>query len=266
MIFNAHPIGYFHSAFKEKYMVPRQANLVKNEGVIHLNSHCNFEQALEGLEAFDRIWIIFWFHATQNWKTKVLPPRGHQKQGVFATRSPHRPNFIGLSCVELKAIQGLKVFIANHDLIDGTPILDIKPYLNYADAHSSSHQGWLDHLPAMPTFEVIWSPLAEEQIHYLQVEGEVDLAFPVQFRLESNPFPYPNHRIKQLVEGQYELAYKTWRIRYEVKEYQVYVLWIRSGYDRETLKGEKMSKWQDVPLHQNFQANFFTASKEFLTN
>src|ERR1700760_4597145 len=94
------PIGYFLSEQKEKYEVPRQPGMISNEGIIRLNPHHDFEQALEGLDGFDRIWILFHFHQNTTWKPKVLPPRGEKKQGIFATRSPHRPNFIGLSCVE----------------------------------------------------------------------------------------------------------------------------------------------------------------------
>ncbi len=147
-MYEINPIGYFYSQHREKSDVPRQPSVnVPNEGVIILNPHSGFEQALEGLEEFDRIWVLFRFHQNQQWKPKVLPPRGMSKQGVFATRSPHRPNFIGLSCVQLKQIEGLKVYIRYHDLLDQTPILDLKPYLNYADSFHSERQGWIEQLP-----------------------------------------------------------------------------------------------------------------------
>jgi tRNA-Thr(GGU) m(6)t(6)A37 methyltransferase TsaA len=255
-MFTIQPIGYFHSIQKDKYVVPRQANLANNEGVITLNSHCQFEQALEGLEGFDRIWILFRFHRNTDWKPKVLPPRGKKKRGVFATRSPHRPNFIGFSCIELKEIKGLKLFIVNHDLIDGTPILDIKPYLNYTDSFISARQGWLEEIEPSLTFLVSWSFQAQRQLNYLQNQGNLNLETPTVFRLQSDPFPYPNRRIKALENNQYELAYKSWRILYEVIGNQVQVIEIKSGYDQETLKGEKSSRWADVPLHSAFNQNF----------
>ncbi|EAN81052.1 hypothetical protein, conserved, partial [Trypanosoma cruzi] len=79
-------------------------------------------------------------------KTMLVPPRDSQLRGVFATRSPHRPNFIGISCVRLVAVQGLEVHIADHDLLHGTPVLDIKPYLPYCDAHPNAKAGWVEEL------------------------------------------------------------------------------------------------------------------------
>ena len=133
--FSCEPIGYFHSNAQERYNLPSQPGVLDgSEGKIILNPHCHFEQALEDLKGFDRIWVVFWFHRNESWKPKVLPPRGGIKRGLFATRSPHRPNPIGISCLELKEIHGLELIVKNHDLLDGTPILDIKPYLVYADS------------------------------------------------------------------------------------------------------------------------------------
>lgn len=251
MIIN--PIGYFHTTAHAPYEVPRQSALLpENQGVIQLNKGCQFEQALEGLQGFDRIWVLFRFHRHQHWKPKVLPPRGGKKQGVFATRSPHRPNFIGLSCVELKEIKGLKLFIANHDLLDGTPILDLKPYLNYADVFTSQRQGWLDELPPEPQTTIQWLPLAQAHLDYLASHWNCHLQQAIEQRLRSSPFPYSNNRVKQIGEGRYELAYRTWRVDYKNQEDQITICQLKSGYDAETLAGLKQSKWDDVPIHQAF--------------
>lgn len=256
-MFTMDPIGYFHTSQREKYSVPSQGSMaLENEGVIKLKSHQQFEQALEGLDGFDRIWVVFLFHRNTHWKPKVLPPRGGKKRGVFATRSPHRPNFIGLSCVELKAIQGLNLFIAQHDLLDGTPILDIKPYLTYADSFSSCRQGWLETIEPFSDFEVTWTEKAQEQIDYLNQKGVVDMKQIVEQRLKTNPFPYPNHRIKKLDAITYELAYKSWRILYEIDNQDIAILRIKSGYDLLTLEGKKPSKWGDLALHLEFQQVF----------
>lgn len=255
-MFTANPIGIFQAPQKDKYAVPVQASLANhNEGVICLKPSCQFEQALEGLEQFDRIWVVFWFHQNQHWKPKIRPPRGIRKQGVFSTRSPHRPNFIGLSCVELKAIKGLKLFISNHDLLDGTPILDIKPYINYADANPAFKQGWLEELEPLKTFSVEWSPKAQSQAAYLKQWG-IDLEDSITLRLQTNPFPHPNHRIKQLGLSIYELGYKSWRIVYEIEHQSVRIITLTSGYDFMTLQGQKDSKWNDVPIHQAFNGLF----------
>ncbi|WP_068470897.1 tRNA (N6-threonylcarbamoyladenosine(37)-N6)-methyltransferase TrmO [Candidatus Protochlamydia phocaeensis] len=257
MMFTVDPIGYFYASQTKKYTVPRQPGLVKgNEGLIRLNPHCQFEQALEGLEGFDRIWVLFRFHLHSHWKPKVLPPRGKKKKGVFATRSPHRPNMIGLSCVELKAIEGLDLIIVNHDLINGTPILDIKPYLNYADSFQCIRQGWVDELDSQESFVIEWSPLALQQIAYLDEQGLHQLKAEIEMRLETNPFPYPNNRVKQLETGLYQLAYQTWRLYYTICGQEILIHRLASGYDEATLAGRKESKWPDVPIHQAFCRHF----------
>jgi tRNA-Thr(GGU) m(6)t(6)A37 methyltransferase TsaA len=256
-MFTVDPIGYFHTSCTAHYDVPRQGVLSPgNEGVIELKEGCQFEQALEGLDGFDRLWVIYRFHHNTKWKPKVLPPRGGKKQGVFATRSPHRPNFIGLSCVELVSIKGLKLFVVNHDLIDGTPILDVKPYLNYADAVLSRRQGWIENLPPDKPLTLRWSPLAQEQIDYLESLCRSSLRRGIEHRLAQSPLPYPNNRVKQIQEGSYELAYQTWRIYYAIDEDCLHIDSLASGYDEETLAGKKKSKWEDVPLHQAFVQRF----------
>lgn len=184
---------------------------------------------------------------------------------MFATRSPHRPNFIGLSCVKLQAIKGLTLHIAKHDLLDGTPILDLKPYLNYADSFTSSHQGWVDQLSPIPDLAIEWSGVAQTQIDYLTEAWNCPLRSAIEHRLAQSPFPYPNHRVKELKEGEYELAYKTWRIIYTVQEgiipnrvRYITIHHLKSGYDSETLMGNKPSRWDDVPIHQAFNRKFLT--------
>lgn len=246
------PIGYFHTTATSPKDLPRQPGLSENWGEIRLKEGCQFEQALDGLEGFDLIWVVFLFHRASTWKPKVLPPRGGKKQGVFATRSPHRPNFIGMSCVKLEVIEGLTLIVTHHDLLDGTPILDLKPYLNYADSHVSSRQGWLESLPSQHPIIFKWSPLAQAQLDYLANDWNISLQEPVEHRLLQSPVPYPNHRVKQIAENEYELAYRTWRIRYRLEEGTILIHFLRSGYDQETLDGNKASRWDDVPAHQAF--------------
>ena len=98
------------------------------------------------LKGFERIWLIFAFHRSEGWKAEVRPPRGGGKRSVLATRSPHRPNAIGLSAVELIGIEPGALRVRGIDLLDATPILDIKPYVPYADAFPDSRAGWIDQL------------------------------------------------------------------------------------------------------------------------
>ncbi len=251
------PIGFFQCIQAEKYMVPKQAELgVRATGRILLEAGCNFEQALNDLHGFERIWLIYWFHRNRSWKPKVLTPRGGAKRGVFATRSPHRPNPIGLSCVELLEISGREILIGKHDLIDGTPILDIKPYLCYADAFPKSQEGWTENRDFCEAYEVGWSETAMEQAQWIESEGQLNLVETVELRLTSNPFPFPSHRIKKVGEDTYVLACKTWRICYNVKGQRVMIDQIESGYDQATLRGGKPSRWDDVPVHREFIAKF----------
>ncbi|SEO54957.1 tRNA (N6-threonylcarbamoyladenosine(37)-N6)-methyltransferase TrmO [Aquisalimonas asiatica] len=137
------PIGIVHSCFDERFGTPRQPGLVPAATArLELLPPFDAADVLRGLEGFSHVWILYRFHANQHdrWSPTVRPPRlgGNTRTGVLATRSPFRPNPIGLSVVELEAVvvgrewRGLR--LRNHDLVDGTPVLDIKPYLPYADS------------------------------------------------------------------------------------------------------------------------------------
>lgn len=234
-------------------MAPKQANLaVESTGTIVLSPGNNFEQALQDLNGFERIWIVYWFHKNAGWKVKVSTPRGGPKRGVFSTRSPHRPNPIGLSCVELVAIKGRELTIGKSDLIDGTPILDIKPYLNYADAFPKSKQGWIEEVP-QKDYKVTFSPLAKRQIAFIESRWDFPFKDTIELRLKGNPYPLKNNRIKPLDNDTFELAVKTWRIHYTIKNERISIKNIVSGYDSETLAGRKPTRWNDLPLHQEYE-------------
>ncbi|MDX8396763.1 MAG: tRNA (N6-threonylcarbamoyladenosine(37)-N6)-methyltransferase TrmO [Mariprofundaceae bacterium] len=143
---NLQSIGIVHSPFKERFAAPRQADLKQPEqGRIVLNKGFNFEQALTDLDSFSHIWVIYWMHLNQGWNPTVKPPRGSDiRRGLFSTRAPHRPNSIGLSAVRLTKIHQRTLYIEGLDMLDGTPVLDIKPYLPYADKIEQASHGWLD--------------------------------------------------------------------------------------------------------------------------
>ncbi|MDM3018841.1 tRNA (N6-threonylcarbamoyladenosine(37)-N6)-methyltransferase TrmO [Citrobacter sp. CK189] len=141
--FQFEQIGVIRSPYKEKFAVPRQPGLVKSaDGELHLVAPYNQADAVRGLEAFSHLWVIFVFHQTMagGWRPTVRPPRlgGNARMGVFATRSTFRPNPVGMSLVELKEIvcQKEKVILTlgSLDLVDGTPVIDIKPYLPFAES------------------------------------------------------------------------------------------------------------------------------------
>lgn len=138
-------IGVVHSSYKERFSAPRQPSLGEvTPARIQLNNGMNFDQALADLEGFSHIWIIYWMHLNQGWNPTVIPPRGPKtRRGLFATRAPHRPNSIGLSAVRLKKIEGRTLYVEGHDMLDATPVLDIKPYIPFTDAHPDATSGWL---------------------------------------------------------------------------------------------------------------------------
>ena len=171
MTYNLTPIGYIQTPFKEKFGIPRQPGLAPDaRGILTLSPPYNAPEAVRGLEAFTHLWLIFVFHetATQRWKSTVRPPRlgGNVRLGVFATRSMFRPNPIGLSVVRLESIEiaggQTQLHLSDVDLLDQTPVLDIKPYLPYADRVPDASAGFAADAPA-PSLLVEFTPEAAEQ-------------------------------------------------------------------------------------------------------
>jgi tRNA-Thr(GGU) m(6)t(6)A37 methyltransferase TsaA len=144
------PIGVIHSCFKEKFGIPRQPGLVEHStATIELFSPFNREEMVRGLEGFSHIQVLFLFHqaVAEGWRPTVRPPRlgGKTRVGVFACRSPHRPNHIGLSAVRLGAVRttgGVCLDVSGVDFLDGTPVLDIKPYVPYSDSIENASDGF----------------------------------------------------------------------------------------------------------------------------
>lgn len=152
------PVAYIRTEFPEKFGIPRQSGLVSGlRGQIVFQPSYRNPDALRGLENFSHIWLIWEFNANRGgngqWQPTVRPPRlgGNTHIGVFATRSPFRPNPLGLSCVQIESIdldtpEGPVINVMGADLMDGTPVYDIKPYLKYSDSHPDSVCGYVDGL------------------------------------------------------------------------------------------------------------------------
>ena len=151
-MFEIRPIAHMVSDFPEKFGIPRQAGVVKElESVVVFAPEYRNPEALRGIEGFSHLWLIWQFSEslTETFSPTVRPPRlgGNVRMGVFATRSPFRPNSLGLSCVELERAEnrpglGTVLVVRGADLMDGTPIFDIKPYIPYADAHPDARSGF----------------------------------------------------------------------------------------------------------------------------
>ncbi len=225
-----------HSPFKERVDAPRQPNAAREvEGSIELFTGQNFEQALEDIQGFNFIWVLFWFHLNTTWKPKVSPPRSGLRRGVFATRSPYRPNPIGMSVVELRKVEGLLLSVRSLDILDGTPVLDLKPYIPYIDSLPDAKSGWLD-APSdpQPEFAVTFAPLAEEQLAFLSRGFGLELAERFVAALKLGPEPQAFRRIRRDGEG-YVIAIKDWRARFASAERTITVLEFQTGHRPQVL-------------------------------
>ncbi|MGP4969620.1 tRNA (N6-threonylcarbamoyladenosine(37)-N6)-methyltransferase TrmO [Psychrobacter aquimaris] len=181
-------IGYHRAPLSQKFGAPRQPNLVALNSAIEMLAPYDTPAAFEGLEAFSHIWISWQFHhnyrhkdnnqANSNFRAQVRPPRlgGNQKIGVFASRSMYRPSALGLSVVKLESIEvvegGVLLIISGADMIDGTPIIDIKPYVAYSDVLSNAKSGFAPTAPDL--LEVIITESAYEQFMTLVDAGRCD--------------------------------------------------------------------------------------------
>ena len=245
------PIGYIRTSMGLKFDAPQQPDKRRNEtSVIELLPKQDFEQALIDLSGFDYIWLVWWFHKNNNWKPMVMPPRGKPKRrGVFATRSPHRPNPIGLTAVPLLGIKGRKLTVGTNDLVDGTPILDIKPYLITADCFPDVRQGWIgeveNELNSAVKHEVTYSSTAKSQLTWLKSQG-VNFIERAAELLGLDPTPHRTRRIVKCSmageEDLHRMSCGAWRIFYSWSRGSVKVKEITPGYPPGSLQGKQQKK------------------------
>lgn len=222
------PIGIVHCGFKEKFGIPRQPGLATSiQSRIELLPPFNTPAAVKGLEECSHIWLIFLFSANQQqgWSPTVRPPRlgGNQRIGVFASRSPFRPNPIGLSVVKLEEIittNGVTLVVTGADLLDTTPILDIKPYLPYADVIADAHFALApDYTPNLT--KVNFSAQADTVCQSAAQEG-MALRQQITELLRQDPRP----AYHQKPEREYGMQFDQYNIRWRVREQQVEVIYI----------------------------------------
>lgn len=188
------PIGFLHTPFREKFGIPRQPGLAPHAiSRLVLLPDVATADCVEGLAAFSHVWLQFVFHASleQGWQPRVRPPRlgGNERCGVFATRSMFRPNPIGLSVVELVDIvdgeHGKELVLRGADVLDGTPVLDIKPYVPYADSIPTARAGFAAASPAL--LSVVWQETALADAAALQLPA--DLRVLIDEVLAQDPRP-----------------------------------------------------------------------------
>jgi tRNA-Thr(GGU) m(6)t(6)A37 methyltransferase TsaA len=183
------PIGFVRSCYKQKFGTPRQSGLVPQSfAVIELLPEFQPQFSLQGLQDCSHIWVIFWFHKSENsrFHAKVHPPRLEGKtMGVFATRSPNRPNPLGLSLVKLEKIENNQLHISGVDFIEGTPIFDLKPYLVQTEAIVDAQSGWSQNSADLQ-LQVEWDLKAQKAIQDLDCGSLKDL---IEGTLKRDPRP-----------------------------------------------------------------------------
>lgn len=229
-----YPIGIIRTSMISKFDAPHQPDQKgTDQSTIELFSQQNYEAALKDLDGFDYVWVLFWFNRNKSWRPKVRPPRGGTvKRGVFATRSPHRPNPIGMSALKLIRISGRTIIVGSCDLVDGTPILDIKPYVPAVDSFPSAKIGWLqnveDALTEISRFEVVLSSKASEQVAILKSKN-ISFIERAKDILSRDPSPSKSRRIRSYDEKLFCMGCADWRLFFSIDRNVVNIEFIQPG-------------------------------------
>jgi tRNA-Thr(GGU) m(6)t(6)A37 methyltransferase TsaA len=254
------PIGTMRTSLATKIEAARQpAAADEATGTIELLEDQNLEHAVENLVEWERIWVIFWFDRNPGWRPKVLPPRSTTgRKGVLATRSPHRPNPLGLSVLRLDRVEGLHLHVRDVDLLDGTPILDIKPYVPYTDACVDSGSGWLKPGAEDPaaSWVITFTSVAEAQLAWITQRSTLPLRERITNTLKLGPQPHPYRRIKRDKDGGMRLAVQDWRIAFRVEGQRIEVQGIRTGYRESQLVSQTDHRDANLSAHRAFVATF----------
>ena len=232
-------VGIVHSPYKEKFAVPRQPGLVPSaKAELEILPPFNDINAFNGLDEFSHLWLVFTFHknlrsetdTSQQWSPTVRPPRlgGNKRLGVFATRSPNRPNPIGLSLVNFHGIvkrEGkLLLSLSNIDLVDGTPIIDIKPYLPYADALPDAHAGFAPSSPSA-NLTISYCEQAISQLKVLPIQYQALQQFITEVLQQD---PRPAYKKSKADTKVYAMHLSDFNIKWQCKSDTITVLSIDS--------------------------------------
>lgn len=259
MTVTLHSIGVVRSSFTERRSTPHQPGIAsaaamhsdpaETRGRVVLDPLPGIEQALEDLGGFERIWLVVLFDRVEGWSPKVLPPRGGRtKRGLFATRSPHRPNPVGLSLVRLLGIRHRTLDVEGLDLLDGTPVLDIKPYHPEVEAHPGARAGWLDEI-GKADYAIVWNEGARARLDLLGERGGEIAAVSARV-LAVDPHPHPYRRIRRRDSGLFELAVKSWRVLFALDGTIVHIVAVESGYSAEAIAAAPPGSLHDDALHR----------------
>ena len=253
------PIGFIRSGAKFRADAPRQAVFSETPARLVFLEDARFDLAAADLRGFDRIWILFCFHLNlgQDWNAKVRPPvsPGGKRYGVFATRSPHRPNPLGMSCVPLLGIGHGILELGPCDLLDGTPVLDIKPYIAEIDAFPDAKAGWRDEaLP--PPYSVAFDETFTRKAAWLLRNSGLDIRRFCEVQLTRNPLDKKRKRISLLdsASGLYKIGYRTWQtvFRVDADSQTIRCLDLRSNYSDTDLRDAE-DPYGDKEIHRAFR-------------
>lgn len=223
-------IGKMYSPFREKFGIPRQPNLVEVESYIDFIWPYSNIDAFQGIEEFSHLWLIWCFHQNKPqdptlFRTQVRPPRlgGNKKIGVFASRSMYRPAPVGLSVVKFQRIehhgQTLRLYVTGSDLVDGTPIIDIKPYIQYSDAILDANSAYANDPPK--TKDVFWSTEALDQRILYEKNPSCNVDFKVLEQvLALDPTPAYQHDEQRI----YGMCFDQINIKFTVNTTQIMII------------------------------------------
>jgi tRNA-Thr(GGU) m(6)t(6)A37 methyltransferase TsaA len=244
------PIGYLRTRQQVKFQAghqPAAASEPCNE--LELLAGCGYEQALQDLAGMERVWLLWWFHRNDNWRPLVLPPRGTaRRRGVFATRSPHRPNPLGLTSVPLLGVKGRRLTLGPCDLVEGTPVFDVKPYVAGYDSFPAARAGWIDAMetelrePASFTVRLAVAAIAQGQ--WLRETWQIDFTPRLIELLARDPAPHRTRRIRRRNATDFEIGCGAWRAIFTVEGENVAVHALEPAYPMKFLR---RADYQDVP-------------------
>lgn len=214
------PVAYVHSDFESKFAVPRQPGLVKSlRAEVILEKEYQKDGIFRGLESFSHIWLIWGFSENygQSWHPTIRPPRlgGNKRIGVFASRSPFRPNPIGLSAVKLEEVRKDRLIVSGADLVDGTPVYDIKPYVPYTDSINDATEGFA-RKQGLPHLKVIIPESEKEKMPEEKVTSLIGI-------LSQDPRPAYQHEPNRV----YGFCFAGYEIRFRISDQTVTVISIK---------------------------------------
>lgn len=244
---------------------PTTATEASNE--LELLAGCGYEQALQDLAGMERVWLVWWFHRNTDWRPLVLPPRGPaQRRGVFATRSPHRPNPLGLTCVPLVGVEGRRLLLGPCDLIDGTPVFDVKPYIAAHDSFPAASAGWIDameiELRQPARFSVSLAPAAVTQAQWLSDTWRIDFRPRLVELLSRDPAPHRTRRIRRRNASEFEIGCGAWRAVFTIGGELVSVSALEAAYPMSFLMRPGYEAVPDREAQLAFLARWPIASND----